>query len=141
FLLLRPVKTIPSSPSAGKASAAYRRGLGPSKSWVVNALLPLAEVVSVIVTCVSGWFVEGGLNVQAVPTGKPLQPKATMPRVESSSSTLSVNFAAVPALTVAVVACGVITIGGPRLMLSVAVLLLGFTSPPPETLAVLVKLF
>ena len=32
-------------------------------------------------------------------------------------------------------------IGGPRVTVSVAVLLLGFTSPPPETVAVLVNEF
>jgi hypothetical protein len=36
---------------------------------------------------------------------------------------------------------GVITIGGPSVTVSVAVLLLGFTSPPPETVAVFVKVF
>lgn len=48
--------------------------------------------------------------------------------------------AELPATTLAVVACGVITIGGPRLTGSEAVLLLTFTSPPPETVAVFVKL-
>ena len=79
--------------------------------------------------------------MQAVPTGNPLQPKVTMPRVGSSSSTSKMYEAAPPAGVLPVAECGVMTIGGPRLMVSVAVLLSVLTSPPPETLAVLVKLF
>src|ERR1051326_7115146 len=86
-------------------------------------------------------LLDPGLNVHAVPTGNPPQLKVTAPRELSSSSSVKVNCPEPPAVTDCEPACGVITIGGPRLMLSVAVLLLGFTSPPPETLAVLVKLF
>lgn len=141
FLLLRPLKTIATSPNAGNASAAYRRGFGPSKRWLVNTLLALPEVVRVMVTVESGRFVAGGLNTQAVPTGKPLQPKATIPRVESSSSTSKTNVAGAPAFTLELVECGVRIIGGPRLTGSEAVLLPVLVSPPPETVAVLVKLF
>src|SRR5215472_590088 len=140
FQLLRPPNAIVTSPRTGKANAAYKRRFGPPKNRVVSTLLALPDVVSVMVTCESGWLVAGGLNTQAAPTGKPLQPNDTMPRVGSSSSTSKTNVAEAPAFTAEVVLCGVITIGGPRLTGSLAVLLLGFTSPPPETVAVFVKL-
>src|SRR5689334_25249232 len=95
----------------------------------------------VMVTVESGALVAGGLNVQAVPTGKPLQPKVTMPSVASSSSTSNANCAEPPAGTVAVVECGVIWIGGPRLTGSLAVSFPVLVSPPPDAVAVLVKLF
>src|SRR6476660_3929108 len=107
----------------------------------VITLLLLPDVVTVMVTVVSGWLVAAGLNVHAVPTGRPLHPRATMPSDGSSSSTSKVNFAAPPCGVLALPPWGVTTSGGPRLIASVAVLLLGFTSPPPETLAVLLKLF
>src|SRR5690242_4175444 len=141
FLALLPLSAIPTRPSTGKRSAAYSGGLPLKLKFSPAAAVLPFDVVIVMLTTVAGWLVAGGLKVQAVPTGSPLQPKVTMPSEGSSSSTLKANCAAEPALTVIALFCGVITIGGPRLILSVAVLLLGFTSPPPETVAVLVKLF
>lgn len=103
-------------------------------------MCPLPEVFTVIVT-VPLTDVATGLKVHEVPTGKPLQPKVIMPRVGSSSSTSKTNVAGLPAFTVAEVACGVIVIGGPRRAVSIAVSLDVFVSPPPETVAVLKKLF
>src|SRR5260221_3321429 len=90
--------------------------------------------------CERGRFVDGGLKVQAVPTGSPLQPKVTIPSVESSSSTSKTKDAEEPAVTVAVAACEVITIGGPQLTGSLGVSFPVLVFPPPETVALLVKL-
>ena len=81
-----------------------------------------------------------GLKVHEAPTGKPVQPKVIMPRVESSSSRSKTNVAGLPAFTVAVAACGVRMIGGPRRAVSMAVSLDVLVSPPPETVALLKKL-
>jgi len=82
-----------------------------------------------------------GLKLHTAPLGNPLQEKMIFPSVGSVVATLITMPPVVPRTTVRVELCGVITIGGPRLTVSVAVLLLGFTSPPPETVAVLVNEF
>lgn len=139
----RPLNAIPTIPNTGKSRAAYNGDLwrGPSEFLAVAATALPLEVVTVIVTLVNGWVVVDGLKVHAVPTGRPPQPKVIGPCVVSWLSTSKVKVAEPPATTLAVVECGVITIGGPRLMVSVAVLFAVLVSPPPETLAVLVKLF
>ena len=85
--------------------------------------------------------IEPGLKLQMEALGSPLQVNVITPKVGSGASTLMTMFAILPCTTLTLLDCGVITIGGPSEMLSVAVLLVGFTSPPPETVAVLVKLF
>ena len=138
----RPLNAIPTIPNTGKNRAAYNGDLPPGPEFlaVAASALPL-EVVTVMVTVVKGWFVAAGLKEHAVPTGKPLQPKVTIPRLGSWSSTSKVKTAEPPATTLAVVECGVMMIGGPRLTVSVAVLFPVLVSPPPETVAVLVNLF
>jgi hypothetical protein len=84
---------------------------------------------------------EPGLKLQVEALGSPVQVNVILPKVGSGASTLMPSFAVFPCTTLTLLDCGVITMGGPSEMLSVAVLLVGFTSPPPETLAVLVKLF
>jgi hypothetical protein len=90
---------------------------------------------------VTAGLIEPGLKLQTEALGRPLQLNEITPKVGSGASTLMTKFAMLPCTTVTVVDCGVIMMGGPSETLSVAVLLVGFTSPPPETFAVLVKLF
>jgi len=141
FLLFRPPNAIPTKPSTGKIRAAYSGDfLVAPVFWAAKALCPLPEVFTVMVT-VPLADVATGLKVHEAPTGKPVQPKVIMPRVESSSSRSKTNVAGLPAFTVAVAACGVMTIGGPRRAVSMAVSFEVLVSPPPETVAVLKKLF
>ena len=141
FLFFRPPNAIPTNPNTGKIRAAYNGGfLVTPVFWLAKALCPLPEVFTVMVT-VPLAEVATGLKVHEAPTGKPVQPKVIMPRVGSSSSTSKTNVAGFPAFTVAVEECGVITMGGPSSAVSMAVSFEVLVSPPPETVAVLKKLF
>jgi hypothetical protein len=90
---------------------------------------------------VTAGSIDAGLKLHVEADGNPLQLNEITPKVGSGASTLMTKFAVLPCTTVTVPDCGVIMMGGPSEILSVAVLLVGFTSPPPETVAVLVKLF
>src|SRR5262245_50738263 len=85
------------------------------------------------------WFVDGGLKLHEAPSGKPLQLNVTVP-TPVLESTWKVTNPVMPAGTATSPLVAVIESGGPVCVSSEAVLLLGFTSPPPETVAVLVKL-
>src|SRR5262249_56696908 len=109
------------------------KGKGPEE-------LPRPGVVTVTVSGDCIWPSARGEKTQAVPLGKPLQLKATTVAggLTAVASTLKLNTACIPAATVTVPeSVDVIKIGGPRVTSSVATWLLG--SPPPDTVAVLVK--
>src|SRR5262249_23555131 len=98
------------------------------------------RVVTVTVRGACIWPSAKGEKTQAVPTGKPLQLKATTVAggLMAVASTLKLNTACIPGATTTVPeSVDVIRIGGPRVTSSVATWLLG--SPPPDTVAVLVK--
>src|SRR5262249_54869471 len=96
-------------------------------------------VATVMVTVVVIWLVDGGLKLQEAPAGKPLQANITVP-TPLLESTWKFMFPVMPADTTRSVPLAVIDNGGPVCVSSEAGLLFGFTSPPPETVAVLVKL-
>jgi hypothetical protein len=99
------------------------------------------ETVTVVGPAVTEGSMDEGLKLQWAPLGSPLQPKVIVPRVGSGASTLITMLPVLPCITVTLDEFGVMMMGGPRVTVSVAVLLLGFTSPPPETVAVLVNEF
>jgi hypothetical protein len=99
------------------------------------------ETVIAVGPGVTAGSIDPGLKLQAEALGSPLQANEMSPKVGSGASTSITMFAVLPCTTLTLLECGVILIGGPSEILSVAVLLVGFTSPPPLTLAVLVKLF
>ena len=110
----------------------------------IREAVPLAvpmDTVRFVGPGVTAGSMNDGLKLQLVPLGKPLQENVIFPRVGSGAATLITILAVLPWTTVTADACGVITIGGPRVTVSVAVLSFGFTSPPPETVAVLVNEF
>src|SRR5215469_16564524 len=80
-----------------------------------------------------------GLKVQTAAAGRPLQLKLTAPSPGLESS-VSPKFADCPAGTVAVPLAGVIWIGVPMCVGSLAVSFPVLVSPPPETVTVLVTL-
>src|SRR2546421_10777205 len=92
-----------------------------------------------MVTVVVSWLVDGGLKLEAAPEGSPLQEKLMAPRPALESTTKSMEVE-LPFTTCRLLPLPEICNGGPMCVGSVAVLLLGFTSPPPETVAVLVTL-
>lgn len=138
-----PVNTMPKNGSDHIAKSGAWPCL-PGRSGA-KRLAELLAVTTETVIFVGPGVTEGsikiGLNRQADAVGSPLQLNVIAPSVGSGASTLMTMVALPPALALVLLECGVSTIGAPRLIGSVAVLLLGLTSPPPETLAVLVKLF
>lgn len=124
---------------------AYRGAwLGPGRVGAIREAVPLAvpmDTVRFVGPGVTAGSMDDGLKLQLVPLGKPLQENVIFPRVGSGAATLITILAVLPWTTVTLELCGVMTMGGPSVTLSVAVLLLGFTSPPPETVAVLVNEF
>jgi hypothetical protein len=99
------------------------------------------ETVIAVGPGVAAESIDPGLKLQVEALGSPLQVNAILPKVGSGASTLMTMFAVLPCTTLMLLDCGVMIIGGPSEILSVAVLSFGFTSPPPETFAVFVKLF
>lgn len=138
-----PVNTIPKNGRDHMAkSGAWSRLPGRSGTKKLAELLAVTtETVMFVGPGVTEGSIKIGLNRQADAVGSPLQLNVIAPSVGSGASTLMTMLALPPGLALVLLDCGVSTIGGPRLIGSVAVLLLGLTSPPPETLAVLVKLF
>jgi len=133
-------------PNIGKANMAYSgfRPAAPGRGGAESDAVPLVvktETVIAVGPGVVAGSIDPGLKLQVEALGSPLQVKVIFPRVGSGASTLMPSFAVLPCTTLTLFDCGVITIGGPSEMLSVAVLLVGFTSPPPETVALFVKLF
>ena len=109
-------------------------------SDAVPAVVTTETVIAVGPGVVAG-SIDPGLKLQVEALGSPLQVNVILPKVGSGASTLMASLAVLPCTTLTLLDCGVMTIGGPSEMLSVAVLLVGFTSPPPETTALFVKLF
>jgi hypothetical protein len=91
----------------------------------VSAVVPLLEGVV-------------GLKLHTAPSGRPAHPSETVPG--TAAVTLKVNVASCPCFAVALLVPGVMLSSPLIVVASVAVLLLGLTSPPPETVAVLVTL-
>ena len=125
---------------------AYRefRPAAPGRAGADSDAVPLVvktETVIAVGPGVTAGSIDPGLKLQVDWAGSPLQLNEITPRVGSGASTLITIFAELPCTTLTLLDCGVIIIGGPSEMLSVAVLLVGFTSPPPETVALFVKLF
>src|SRR5438309_1822503 len=120
------------------------RAAAPGRAGAERDAVPLAvkteSVIAVGPGVVAG-SIDPGLKLQVEAAGSPLQLNEIRPKVGSGASTLMTIFTLLPCTTLTLLDCGVITIGGPSEMLSVAVLLVGFTSPPPETVALFVKLF
>lgn len=141
-----PPKPTTMMPNTGKASIAYSglRTAAPGRAGVNSDAVPLLvkiESVMAVGPAVTAGSIDAGLKLHVEADGSPLQLNVITPNVGSGASTLIAIVAMPPGTTLTVPDCGVIIIGGPSEILSVAVLLVGFTSPPPETVAVLVKLF
>jgi hypothetical protein len=98
-------------------------------------------VVIVMVTVAVSWFSDGGLKLQELAAGRPVQANVTapMPLLESTVKSME---AELPLVIVSVLALlfDAICSGGPMWVGSLAVLLPVFTSPPPETAAEFVML-
>jgi len=120
------------------------RTTAPGRAGAERDAVPLVvkteNVIAVGPGVVAG-SIDPGLKLQVEAAGSPLQLNEITPKVGSGASTLMTIFALLPCTTLTLLDCGVITMGGPRLIVSVAVLFVGFTSPPPETVALFVKLF
>src|SRR6266851_634044 len=140
-----PVK-IPTSPSSGSgsSSAAYNGAVRvpPVGSGECSAAV-FPVVVAVIVTVDVGTVVsDGGLNVQVTPKGTPGQANVIAPSGGFvDTSTVNENDTEPPGGTMALPLIGVIFSGGPRVVGSLAVSFAVLVSPPPDTVAVFVKLF
>lgn len=120
------------------------RPAAPGRGGAERDAVPLVvktETVIAVGPAVTAGSIEPGLKLQVEALGSPLQLNEITPKVGSGASTLMTMFAELPCTTLTLLDCGVMIIGGPSEMLSVAVLLVGFTSPPPETVALFVKLF
>lgn len=107
------------------------------------AVVPAADpwVVITRVSGRTGWPEPNWLNVHVAPAGSPEQENVTNVGwgVTPVASTVKLYIAGLPAETVTLLGpVGVITIGGPTCVGSLAVWL--FASPPPETVAELVTL-
>src|SRR5689334_10630813 len=106
-----------------------------------GAAAPPLALVIVMVTVAASWLSDDGLKLQGVLAGSPLQANVTAPTPLLASTTKS--FVAVPPLVIVSVLTlllGAICSGAPMWVGSLAVLLLEFTSPPPETVAEFVTL-
>jgi hypothetical protein len=141
-----PPKPASMMPNTGKANIAYSgfRPAAPGRGGAARDAVPLAvktETVMAVGPGVVAGSIVPGLKLQVEALGRPLQVNVIWPKVGSGASTLMPSFAVLPCTTLTLFDCGVITIGGPRLIVSVAVLLVGFTSPPPETVALFVNGF
>lgn len=141
-----PPKPASTMPNTGKTNMAYNgfRPAAPGRGGAERDAVPLVvkiETVIAVGPAVTAGSIEPGLKLQVEALGRPLQLNVMLPKVGSGASTLMAMFAVLPCTTLTLLDCGVIIIGGPRLIVSVAVLFVGFTSPPPETVALFVKLF
>src|SRR5437588_4753648 len=133
---------IPTSPAMGNIMPANTGAIfchGPN-GWLA-AVPPAALTVIVIV--LESWLVVGGLKEQVASAGRPLQLNVSVPRPGLESTWKSID-ATPPCDTVMlmvpmVMLAGVTFIGGPTCVGSVAVSLPVLVSPPPETVAVLLK--
>ena len=139
-------KPASTRPNTGKVNMAYSefRPAAPGRDGAEREAVPLVVKTETVITvgpAVTAGSIDPGLKLQVAWAGSPLQLNEITPRVGSGASTSITTAAELPCTTLTLLECGIIMIGGPSEMWSVAVLSFGFTSPPPETLAVLVKLF
>src|SRR6476646_4423753 len=145
-LLRCPPKPASIMPNTGKANMAYSglRTSAPGRAGAERDAVPLVvntETVIAVGPGVVAGSIDPGLKLQVEALGSPLKLNVITPKVGSGASTLMTIFAVLPCTTLTLPDWGVITIGGPRETESVAVLLVGFTSPPPETVALFVNVF
>src|SRR5947207_6895002 len=136
FLPLFRASPNPASPKTGN-STAYHGGAVSVPSGKTEAD-PAVDVM-VIVTVAESWLSDGGLKLQVTPAGKPPQANVIAPR-PALESTVNVAEVVPPRRTCRLPPLKLICSGAPTWVRSLAESLEVFTSPPPETVAVLVIL-